>query len=752
MTPKKTVENYNMVDMIGQLLARRYQILQILGAGAFGQTYVAQDTHIPGNPTCVVKHLKPATTSPKLLETARELFQREAQTLVKLGKHEQIPQLLAYFEEDQEFYLVQEFIEGHTLAHELLPGQRWSETQVKQLLLEVLEILEFVHSHGVIHRDIKPDNLMRRQSDNKLVLIDFGAIKQVQIQPLNQSGQESSVATSTRIGTPGYAPTEQDRGKPRPNSDLYALGIVAIQALTGLHPHQIPEDDETGELFWQHQAEVSSDVATILTKMVRYHFKDRYQSATEALQALQQLSHSSVMVQDNVVDRVSHGAPELLLRWVEQGKIQAQSIYANQPSKNPGTVRIGSDPSVCDIVISEPTVSGLHVEVFFQAQDKHFYLRSLQLSHPPLVNGQPLLTREVALRHGSRLQLGQIRLSVLVINLNPLPATRESTLTPQPMRQASSLPPSVATSLQLPVVQTVKQDTIFNSSRNPTLQPVSRATTHLSSSSNHILPLLMKLGIAALVSVGGGYAYLQWQSTHLGSTATSTANSDSTAKSGGISTSTANSDSTTKSERTSTSTTKSDKTDASTTNSDKNEPLSEYDSILLTNARQKASKREFKGAIALASQISASSSVYQQAQNEIAQWQGQQQQKLAQASNNQLRRPFTNATKVTPAVKNRDIEPTTDIKPEEAIADTSPNPVAPREANQTVAPLPKEDTAKREPVAVALSYTCSCQPNDPKTQKTITDKESEIDLTGTSCAANENPETKVIGVWQCNKK
>src|SRR5919199_4092187 len=157
--------------MIGQFLARRYQIIRVLGAGGFSQTYVAEDTHIPGNPTCVVKQLKLASNYPHLLETARQLFQREAETLVKLGHHKQIPQLLAYFEEDQEFYLVQEFIEGHTLTHALLPGQQLQENQVSQLLVEILEILEFVHTQGVIHRDIKPDNIMRRHKDHKLVLI-----------------------------------------------------------------------------------------------------------------------------------------------------------------------------------------------------------------------------------------------------------------------------------------------------------------------------------------------------------------------------------------------------------------------------------------------------------------------------------------------------------------------------------------------------------------------------------------------------
>jgi serine/threonine-protein kinase len=136
--------------------------------GGFGQTYIAQDTRRPGNPICVVKHLKPGT-DPRVFDTAKRLFNSEAETLEKLGNHDQIPRLLAYFDENQEFYLVQEYIEGHTLAEELIPGKRWSESQVIQLLQEVLEILEFVHRQGVIHRDIKPDNIIRRASDNKLV-------------------------------------------------------------------------------------------------------------------------------------------------------------------------------------------------------------------------------------------------------------------------------------------------------------------------------------------------------------------------------------------------------------------------------------------------------------------------------------------------------------------------------------------------------------------------------------------------------
>ena len=272
--------------MIGKLLDHRYQVIRILATGGFGQTYIAQDTRRPGNPICVVKHLKPANSDSKIFTTAKRLFHSEAETLEKLSNHDQIPRLLAYFDENQEFFLVQEFIDGHTLQEELIPGQPWSEAQVIQMLLEILQILEFVHQEGVIHRDIKPDNIIRRAADYKLVLVDFGAVKQLRSPLVAVSGQKTATVA---IGTPGYMPTEQGQGKPRPNSDLYALGIIAIQALTGVPASQLQDDPDTGEISWQHLIPVNSALVAILTKMVRYHFKERYQTATEALQACREL-------------------------------------------------------------------------------------------------------------------------------------------------------------------------------------------------------------------------------------------------------------------------------------------------------------------------------------------------------------------------------------------------------------------------------------------------------------------------------
>lgn len=272
--------------MIGKLLDHRYQVIRILATGGFGQTYIAQDTRRPGNPICVVKHLKPANSDSNIFTTAKRLFHSEAETLEKLSNHDQIPRLLAYFDENQEFFLVQEFIDGHTLQEELIPGQPWSEAQVIQMLLEILQILEFVHQEGVIHRDIKPDNIIRRAADYKLVLVDFGAVKQLRSPLVTVGGQKTATVA---IGTPGYMPTEQGQGKPRPNSDLYALGIIAIQALTGVSITQLQDDPDTGEINWQHLIPVNSNLVAILTKMVRYHFKERYQTATEALQACQEL-------------------------------------------------------------------------------------------------------------------------------------------------------------------------------------------------------------------------------------------------------------------------------------------------------------------------------------------------------------------------------------------------------------------------------------------------------------------------------
>ena len=264
------------------LLGGRYKTIRSLSSGGFGLTHVAEDTQLPGAPQCVVKQLRPASRDAKFLVVARRLFNTEAEILQKLGKHPQIPQLLAYFEERQEFYLVQEYIQGHPLSEELKLDKRLPEKEVLDIIKGVLEILLFIHEYRVIHRDIKPANIMRREQDNKLVLIDFGAVKQ--IQPPEQTQKEGTIA----IGSRGYAPPEQFAGNPSLASDIYALGMIAIQGLTGIAPHLLPRS-EAQEVSWRELANVSDELAHILDRMVRFNPSERYQSSGEVIEILKQL-------------------------------------------------------------------------------------------------------------------------------------------------------------------------------------------------------------------------------------------------------------------------------------------------------------------------------------------------------------------------------------------------------------------------------------------------------------------------------
>jgi formylglycine-generating enzyme required for sulfatase activity len=275
------------------ILRNHYQIIKFLAGGGFGDTYLAKDLDLPGKPYCVVKHLQPKNNSPAVLKLARKLFDIEAQVLYNLGYQcPQIPTLFAHFEETGEFYLVQEFIDGHDLSKEIVPGKKLSESYVISLLKSILEVLAVAHEHqpnAVIHRDIKPANLMRRQ-DGKIVLIDFGAVREINQLIVNVNGD---VTTTIAIGTPGYMPSEQAGGRPKLCSDVYAVGMIGIQALTGIPPQQLQEDQSTGEVIWRQLVpRVDARLADVLEKMVRCYFTQRYQNAGEALQALLSLSPS----------------------------------------------------------------------------------------------------------------------------------------------------------------------------------------------------------------------------------------------------------------------------------------------------------------------------------------------------------------------------------------------------------------------------------------------------------------------------
>ena len=273
----------------GDELAGRYKIIDKLGCGGFAITYTAQDLENPGNPPCVIKEIA-FPECQNALEQARRRFQREAKALQTLRNDSRIPELFNHFEEDDNFYLVQEYIEGTPLSQKLIQGQQWTEADVIALLREIIEILIFIHHKNVIHRDITPSNLIRRTQNRQIVLIDFGAVKEIGTLTYNTTGE---ILTSQAIGTNGYMPAEQynPRSAPQPYNDIYALGIIAIQALTGRHPNNLPPDPETGEKLWifSTSERVSDGLTNILNKMVRLHFPQRYQSATEVLQVLDSL-------------------------------------------------------------------------------------------------------------------------------------------------------------------------------------------------------------------------------------------------------------------------------------------------------------------------------------------------------------------------------------------------------------------------------------------------------------------------------
>jgi len=270
-----------------QLLLRdRYEVIKPLGQGGFGATFLAYDQGLPGEPSCVIKQLRPSGSAPHVLQMARELFEREAKTLGKIGNHPQVPRLLDYFEDHEQFYLVQEYIGGDTLQEEVKLNGILSETGVKQFLSETLPLLQYIHEQKVIHRDIKPANLIRRTQDARMVLIDFGAVKdQVTQGAISQSGQ--TALTAYAIGTPGFAPPEQMAMRPVYASDIYALGVTCIYLLTSKTPKDLDYNPNTGEMMWEQLVQVSDHLSNVLRKMLEVSVRNRYQSAAEVLRALE---------------------------------------------------------------------------------------------------------------------------------------------------------------------------------------------------------------------------------------------------------------------------------------------------------------------------------------------------------------------------------------------------------------------------------------------------------------------------------
>lgn len=261
------------------LLKDRYRAIKLIGQGGFGRTFLAVDEDKPSKPRCVIKQFFPQAQGTNNAQKAADLFDQEAVRLDELGKYPQIPELLAYFTQDQRQYLVQEFIDGQNLAQALEAEGAFRETQIRDLLNSLLPVLEFIHSHNVIHRDIKPENIIRR-SDGQLVLVDFGAAK--------FATGSALLKTGTSIGSPEYLAPEQARGKAVFASDLYSLGVTCIYLLTQVSPFDLFDIGEDAWV-WRHYLvdnPVSEQLGRILDKLIENATNRRYQSAAEVLKAL----------------------------------------------------------------------------------------------------------------------------------------------------------------------------------------------------------------------------------------------------------------------------------------------------------------------------------------------------------------------------------------------------------------------------------------------------------------------------------
>ncbi|KAM3093588.1 protein kinase domain-containing protein [Phormidesmis sp. 146-12] len=312
----------------GTLIQNRYRVDRILGQGGFGRTYLVQDTNRFNEP-CVLKEFAPQDQGVAALQKAKDLFTREAGVLYQL-RHPQIPRFRELFEvhtvDRDLLFLAQDYVEGETYETLLDDRQRggftFSEAEVVTLLQQILPVLTYIHTIGIIHRDIAPDNIILRSHDQQPVLIDFGVVRAI----ANQLSQP--VASQTLVGKPGYAAPEQlQTGKANPSSDLYSLAVTCIVLLTGRDPKDL-FDPVTLNWTWQRYVSVSPQFADVMNRLLNYRPGDRYQSAQEVLQVLQ--PHLAQPVQSQVSSLTQQNTIALV------GRRRQTTVVNTHPSRDAG--------------------------------------------------------------------------------------------------------------------------------------------------------------------------------------------------------------------------------------------------------------------------------------------------------------------------------------------------------------------------------------------------------------------------------
>ena len=327
------------------LLRQRYRPIQLLGRGGFGKTFLAIDEDIPSQPRCAVKQFHFYDRHPEIFNKAVELFHQEAVRLDEL-KHPQIPKLLACFEQENHIYLVQEFIDGPTLKQEL-DQSVYDENQIWQLLQDLLPVLQFIHDKRVIHRDIKPENIIRRQSDNKLVLIDFGIAKLMT--------DSAILRPATLIGSQDYVAPEQMRGKVFPASDLYSLGVTCIRLMTQVPPLDMYDCNSEGwwwRDFLPKGTSISSELGEVLDKLLQTNLSQRYGFAEEVLQDInaaldvrpQVFLSLKMPIAPTLID--SHNSANLTAPQTPDAPISLTNAAANSAASSSLSVTSNLDPTM----------------------------------------------------------------------------------------------------------------------------------------------------------------------------------------------------------------------------------------------------------------------------------------------------------------------------------------------------------------------------------------------------------------------
>ncbi len=334
--------------MLGNKIHAQYDITKFLGLGRFGETYLAKSKELPGQPQCVLKRYRPQQVvrgaSPmenQPFALVKKSFEVQSELLYQLGQHDQIPRILAKIEDEENLYLVQEYIDGQMLSVELVPEKPWSQAQVVGILQDVLGILEFIHHQNFIHQDINPKNLIRRWRDGKFVLLGCSGVKDIAgiwKQPIDDSPVEL-------VGTPGYISFEQEDNNPQFNTDIYALGVIAIQALTGTV--EIDKNLDTYQLSWQHLTNANLKLVAIVDRMVRPDYRNRYQLAREVSDDLRNFMQGQLQPSpwDNLRPHLIFGAAAAALlvglaipKLLPWGNEKISSAPASSPPSSPATI------------------------------------------------------------------------------------------------------------------------------------------------------------------------------------------------------------------------------------------------------------------------------------------------------------------------------------------------------------------------------------------------------------------------------